>query len=259
MGGIVIVPNSQQPPSNQSTTSPGGLNGRSPLGHELKSALGGAWRAAERLAEHFVAGDSPGHDLAELRRALAQADHVAEALLQSHQASSHEQPPLDVNALLAAIEPSLRNALDPSITLSVQVAEPAGTVFANGAEVEWVVRTLVDAGAQAMTDGGDLAISTGWLDHASCRSLRSGSPPSRYIRVTVGDTGPGRASETWQRTNEPRSIDDAVEDSISAVVGRLGGCLIFENASGSGSRVHVCLPATHEAADFPLPPNDEAA
>jgi hypothetical protein len=245
------VSNSNQPPSDPSTTSPAGVDGRSSLGQELKSALGDAWRAADRLAEEFVAGDSPGHDLAELRRALAHADQVAEALLQASQYTPREQPALDINALLSAMEPFLRKTIDPAITLSIQGAEPAAVVFANGDEVGWVIRTLVDAAVEAMPEGGDLAISAGWLDHISCRALRSGLPPSRYVRLTIGDTGAGRSSDTWQRTREPRSIDDTVEDSISAVVGRLGGCLIFENASGSGSRVHVCLPAAHETPDSP--------
>ena len=251
--------NPRQPPSDPSSTSPEGLDARSPLGQELTSALGDAWRAAERLAENFVAGDSPGHDLTDLRHALSRADRVAEALLQSSPVAPGEQPALDVNAVLSAMESSLRNAIDPSITLSIQGAEPAGIVFADAAELDWVVRNLVDAATQAMPDGGDLAISAGWLDHISCKALRSGLPPSRYIRLTVGDTGPGRSSETWQRTRESRSIDQNVEDSISAVVGRLGGCLIFENASGSGSRVHVCLPAAHETPDSSPPPTDEAA
>ena len=251
-----------RPPSDDTPGSPAKADEGVPLGHDLKRAIEGAWSATEHLEQYFVAGDSPGHHIAELRRALSLADHIIESLLYDSRTAAVEQPALDVNALITMLEPSVRQMLDPAITLSLQLGEPAGVVFANGDELAWLVGSLIDAAVHAMPASGELTISTGWLDHVSCTGLRNGQAPRPYIRVTIGDTGPGRSREAWQRATETRSAEfstHTIQDSVSAVVGRMGGCLIFENASASGSRVHVCLPAGHVEIGEPDTTPDDAA
>jgi len=251
-----------RPPSDDAPGSLAKTAEDRPLGHDLKRAIEGAWSATEHLEQYFVAGDSPGHHIAELRRALSLADRIIETLLEGGRTTDVEQPALDVNGLVSMLEPSIRQMVDPAIAVSVQLGEPAGVVFANADEVDWLIRSLVDAAVEAMPTGGDLTISTGWLDHVSCSALRSGHAPRPYIRLTVGDTGPGRSREAWQRATETQSTElstHSIRDSVAAVVARLGGCMIFENASGSGSRVHMCLPAAHETTAEPDRTPDEAA
>ena len=60
------------------------------LGHDLKQALASAWGVTERLTMHVIARAPVGRDLADLRRALAEAEHIADALLE--EASGGRRP-----------------------------------------------------------------------------------------------------------------------------------------------------------------------
>ncbi len=52
------------------------------LAHALKNALARAWRASAGLGGHVLMQAAADRDLTELRRGLAEADHVAEALFE---------------------------------------------------------------------------------------------------------------------------------------------------------------------------------
>jgi hypothetical protein len=100
------------------------------LGHDLRHALARATSITERLARHLVAGAPTHRDLGELRYALSEADYVAEALLDGSAELNLDRPPLCVNSFLIELEPSLKETLNPGISLSVRLSATAGVVSA---------------------------------------------------------------------------------------------------------------------------------
>jgi hypothetical protein len=229
------------------------------MGLDLRTALADGWRAAEELIRHVMPGTGTDRDIAELRSSFAEAEHVADALLQQDLDPDVLRVPLDVDAHLTRMEPAMLRAMPPGISLSIKTAATGGRVFAVDSEFDGILSRLVAGAVGAMRSGGDLTITTGWLDLIS-----GGWPPGRYwprrhVRVSVADTGDGNASETWQRVFASEASYQSstfVRENVAEVVSRLGGSLIVESAEGNGSRIHVCLPA---AVDVPGPPLFPAA
>ena len=214
------------------------------LGHALKTALAGAWRATAALGGHTLTNAAADRDLAELRRGLAEADHVAEALFERGEKLPPTTPTLDVQALLLKLEPSLQLAVTRAIRLSVRDADGASPVSADVNTLEAVIRRLVDGAARLMQGGGELVLSAGWLDCLSGSWPTAPRAPYRFVRLTL--TGYGRESDTraWWRVLEPApGVPRGATESIAAMVGRLDGCVLIEGAAGDGHRLHVCLPA----------------
>jgi signal transduction histidine kinase len=222
------------------------------LGHELKYAIAVASRVTEELGSYFRPGDAVEGRFTQLGRALVEADQIAEALLGNvHRVEriAPAQPPVDIDGLLTQMKPSVVRALDPAITLSIRLAGENGTVFAHEEELAGIIRRLIDGAADAMPSGGEMSISTGWLDHVSGGRFGIGVGPRRFMRVSVADTGAGSYIDTYQRVLAPPSAEPSsapAASSIAADVSQMGGHLILESADGEGSRVHVCLPAAQD-------------
>jgi hypothetical protein len=214
------------------------------LAHALKNALARAWRASAGLGGHVLMHAAADRDLIELRRGLAEADHVAEALFERGEDLAPQPPTLDVQALLLKIEPSLQLAVTPAIRLTVRDADGASLVSADVGTLETVIRRLVDGAARLMQGGGELVLSVGWLDCLAGSWPTAPRAPYRFVRLTL--TGNGREPETrawWRVLEPPPGVPRGATESIAAMVGRLDGCVLIEGAAGDGHRLHVCLPA----------------
>jgi len=233
------------------------------LGHELKYAVAVASRVAEELGTYFAPGAAVESRFSQLGRALVEADEIAEALIGNVRRVERVAPaqsPVEIDALLTDMKPSIIKAGDPNITLSFRLSGEGGTVFAGEEELIGIFRRLIDGAVDAMPSGGELSISTGWLDHVSGGRVGTGLGPRRYMRVSVADTGTGRYVDTWQRVlalPDAESSPTPGGSSIAAHVAQMGGHLILESTHGEGSRVHVCLPAAKDTPPAP-PPDPEA-
>jgi signal transduction histidine kinase len=229
---------------------PGAPDAKRLMGLDLRTALADGWRAAEEVIRHVMPDTGTDRDIAELRRSFAEAEHVADALLDQHTGEGALRIPLDVDEHLAQKLPSMQKAMPTGISLSLKSAATGGRVFAVDREFDGILSRLVTGAVGAMRPGGDLTITTGWLDLIS-----GGWPPGRFwprrhVRVSVADTGDGNYSETWQRvfasegSYQPAGF---VRENVAEVVSRLGGSIIIESAEANGSRIHVCLPAALDA------------
>jgi two-component system cell cycle sensor histidine kinase/response regulator CckA len=231
------------------------------LGHELKYAVAVASRVTEELGSYFKPGDAVEGRFTQLGRALIEADQIAEALLGNVQRAERvapSQPIVDIDALITSMKPSIAWGMDPGIVLSFRLAGEGGTVFADEEELAAVIRRLIDGATETMPSGGELSISTGWLDHVSGGWVSAGLGPRRYMRISVADTGDGGYPQTWERVLSPRGPEASALSvtSLAADVAQMGGHLILESSRNEGSRIHVCLPA---AQDLPSDKSKDSA
>ena len=218
------------------------------VGRDLRCALADGLRAAERLLPHLMPGAAADADVAALRRALAEVEHLAEALLDCGPGAA--PPPIDPDTVVASLEPSLRQALGPDVKLTIKLAGMGASVHLATDDLEGLIWLLVEGAARAVPDGGEVTIGTGLLDHISVWPRR-GYWPRRHVRLTVGDTSSGSYSETWQRVVASPAKTSRVVGSVAEIVGRLGGFLILETTADEGTRIHACLPAAPDMAKSP--------
>src|SRR5262245_53615251 len=84
------------------------------IGHDLKQLLNTAGAQLEQV-QHVLTS----RELGPLRRTLAEADHLVDALLEAHRVHETGRYALELNAFVFEREASLRGALDPQITLNL--------------------------------------------------------------------------------------------------------------------------------------------
>jgi len=217
------------------------------LGHDLKYALASAGRVLTNLGRLPGAGEANEPYVADLRHALAEIDRAADVLLKSEPPASATHRAIDIDGFLVQLEPSLRQVLAGDVSLSVPRTRVGRQVHASAEDLDRIIRTLVFAAAEGMPKGGDVTITTGWLDYVTTTRPRDATWSRRYVRISVADTGPGRRTETRQRvlaSTTPGATSDHTA-GVATMVGRLGGYMIVECAENEGSRAHVCLPAAH--------------
>lgn len=225
------------------------------LAHDLKNSFSLMSYAFHELPRHLSGGENSKQAFTELRALLTHVDLLASTLLDTLRLKTAGRSAVSINDFLAERETLLRRMLCPGVTLRVQESATGAVVLASVAELERLLFALLSNACIAMPDGGEVTISTTWLDHgAGAEQQRTW--PRRFIRITVGDTGDGLDRNLHMRLLEPFPGDirplDAERDSVVSAVRRLHGWLVVESEDRVGTRVHVCLPAVPEPPDFDL-------
>src|SRR5262245_44647638 len=154
------------------------------IGHDLKQLLNAAGAHLDQV--HHVL---TSRELAPLRRTLAEAEHLVETLLDAHRVHDTGRYAFELNEFISEREASLRGALDPQVTLNLRLFPTGGLVFASPDELDEILQGLVNNAARAMPYGGDLTITTGWLNQVTCGTPFEAPRSKRYVRLTVCDTG----------------------------------------------------------------------
>jgi PAS domain S-box-containing protein len=156
---------------------------------------------------------------------------------------------LDLNALLAELEPALRRKLGESVSLSTSLAADLGQVRVDSARFQQALLDLAANARDAMPKGGTLTIATRNVELDEARAAAAEVRPGPYVALTMGDTGRGMTEEVRARLFEPffttKEFGKGTGLGLAAVHGfvkQSGGHIEVESAPGAGTTVHVYLP-----------------
>lgn len=225
------------------------------LAHDLKNSFSLMTYAFHSLPRHMAGGENSKQAFADLRQLLTHVDFLAATLLETLRQRAAGRVAVAINDFLTEREGLLRRSLSGGVSLTMRPSATGGVVLASVVELERLLFALVSNACISMPDGGDITVSTTWLDHGAGAQQQS-AWPRRFIRLTVSDTGDGLDRNLHMRLLEPFPGDirpaDAERDSIVSAVRRMHGWLIVESEDRVGTRVHVCLPAVPEPPDFDL-------
>jgi two-component system, cell cycle sensor histidine kinase and response regulator CckA len=156
-----------------------------------------------------VMSDAPrsASDQADLRQIEVAAERAAELtshLLSFARKQITEPKVIDVNALLAAVDPLLRRLLGEHITLKTVYGSALGAVRADPTQLEQVVMNLAINARDAMESGGTLTLETANVElGADYAATHPEVKPGEYVMIGVSDTGQGMDSATLTRIFEP--------------------------------------------------------
>jgi signal transduction histidine kinase len=226
-------------PQNSQSSSPQGIW---PIAYDLKNCSGLISKAFEDLQRHFEAAEPPRHAITQLRWLLTHIDYLATALLEGLRAEALERTTVSLNDFVLDREHELTTLISSGITLTLRLSAVSGVVLAKPSELERLLFGLVSQACQSMPQGGDLTVSTGWLDHVAGPN-DPGVRPRRYVRLTVSDTGDGVDTRVRLTETLPDHCGGSPRENAVSAVWRLGGWLIVESQEQAGSRVHACLPS----------------
>ena len=158
---------------------------------------------------------------------------------------------VDAGRLVDQASPVWRNLLMPSIHLSIRNGPALWPVHTDKTHLEAALLNLVLNARDAMPDGGDLLVQTENIETGSDLALDDTErQASRYVMITVSDTGVGMPPEHVKAALDPffttKAPGEGTGLGLSSAHGFLqqsGGFIRLQSSPGKGTSVRVLLPA----------------
>jgi PAS domain S-box-containing protein len=221
------------------------------VAHDFNNLLTVIQGYADLLLDEAAADEPTGHTEAieQIRVASQRAAALTSQLLAFSRQQVLESKVLDLNAIVSNLAPMLHRLIGENITLVTNLDPEGSSVVADAGQIGQVVMNLVVNSRDAMPQGGILTIETGSVDSAELPDVESGTPPGRYARLTVKDTGVGLSPEVKARVFEPFFTTKEVGKgtglglaTVYGIVKQSGGFVQLHSEPGQGATFDVYLP-----------------
>lgn len=189
-------------------------------------------------------------DLGVIEAAARRGAALARQLLSLSRPTEPSLRVVDLSAAVRTVEPTLRNVLPSSITLTVNTRTVPAPVLLDEVQAEQVLLNLALNARDAMPTGGTLDVSVE-VGHDGDRAF-----------LTVSDTGMGMSGETLAHAFEPFFTTKSGRGTglglptVRRIVTGAGGRADIVSGEGTGTTARIQLPlvATIEEAETPRRP-----
>lgn len=183
-------------------------------------------------------------------QAVDRAAEMTQRLLAFSRRQAIEPVELDLDAVIASVEPMLHRLLGETIGLRIEAGVGLDTIRADPGQLELVLMNLAINGRDAMPQGGELLIQTSnaTMDEslAAAMSRSTGDP---CVRMTLCDRGSGVPEGLSDRIFEPffttKPTGKGTGLGLSTVLGVVtqhGGTIRVRNRTAGGTAFDVFLP-----------------
>lgn len=161
--------------------------------------------------------------------------------------------PIDPEDEIRSLGKVLGRIIGEKIDLQFSFASKLWTIDADPVQIDQIIMNLAVNAADAMPNGGRLAVS---VKNLAVDSVFASQHPSLkvgdYVLITVSDTGSGIAKQDAHRIFEPfYTTKEAGKGTglglptVRGIVRELKGDIWFQTVMGRGTSFKVCLPRTH--------------
>lgn len=239
------------------------------IAHDFNNILTAITGFSEFLMAGIPVGDLRRGDVQEIAAAAERAAALTRQLLAFSRRQVLEPKVLDVNAVVATLEPMLRRLIGEHIELKSNLAAGLGTVKADPGQIEQVIMNLVVNSRDAMPLGGKISIETADVqlteDYAR---LHMDTRPGPCVMLSISDTGCGMDAATQARIFEPffttKELGKGTGLGLAMVYGivkQSGGNIYVYSEPGHGTSFKIYLPRIESAATpvFAAPAADRPA
>jgi PAS domain S-box-containing protein len=222
------------------------------VAHDFNNSLGVILGYTEILMRQ--ANEGQRGRLQQILKATQRATGLTRQLLAFSRKQVIDPTVLDLNSLLADLEPMLGPLLGEDVDIAIVSGEELGQVKADRGQLEQVLMNLCVNARDAMPDGGMLRIETAnvVLDAAHAARLESVTP-GRYVCLSVTDAGCGIPQETLAQIFEPffttKPEGKGTGLGLAMVYGTVkqaGGHVSVYSEVGHGTTFRVYLPRIDE-------------
>jgi len=196
--------------------------------------------------------ETTGRDqLGEIAHAAEQAAALTRQLLAFSRRQVLHPTLLDLDAIVAGMEPMVRRIIGDDVNVGVRLAGDLPAIEADRAQLERVILNLAANARDAMPDGGRLTIETAAveLDDDYVASRGDGTPGANVL-LAVSDTGVGMSEdvrrhlfEPFFTTKEPGAGTGLGLATVFGVVKQSGGSIYVYSEEGRGTTFKIYLPA----------------
>ena len=216
------------------------------IAHDFNNLLA-AITSTTDLVEEAVTSEQAREDLAEIRNAARRGAGLTRRLLSFARRDVEVHQVLDLNAVVADVEPLLRRAVPADIDLRLELHAAPLFVDGDAGEIEQVLLNLVVNARDARTGDHDEIV------------VRTESDGESVI-LEVRDAGVGMKPELLERVLEPffttRTTTGGTGLGLSIVYGicsRMEGEISIVSVPGEGTTVTLDLPVARSTPASPRP------
>jgi PAS domain S-box-containing protein len=213
--------------------------------NNVLTAIIGSVELAEARVEprHAVQGE-----LTQIRSAAERAADLTRQLLTFARRQIIEPRDVDLNAIIAGVEPMLRRLIGENVRLTIRATADLGSVRADRGQIEQVLMNLSVNARDAMPHGGTLTLATANVDVPAAGD-DSEPPPGRYVRLEASDDGVGMDETVRARIFEPffttKGIGAGTGLGLATVYGivrQSDGFITVSSSPGQGTSFRIYLP-----------------
>jgi PAS domain S-box-containing protein len=228
--------------------------------HNLLSVINGY---CEILAAQVVDRPQALQEVNEIHKAGLQAATLTRQLLAFGRGQPMDVRVIDLNRLVNAKAGIMSRLLGPAGRLELELAENLHRVRVDPAQFQQVLLNLVINARDALRGQGRVTIATSNREIVPGHN-RNGTPPGRYVCLTVADNGTGMDAETQKHlfepffTTKPKGQGTGLGLAlVYGVVQQSGGHIKFHSVLLAGSTFEILLPVVHAPED-PTPSGEGA-
>jgi len=174
------------------------------VAHDFNNLLTVISGHGEFLAQSIDRKDPRYEDVEQIQLAADRAAALTRQLLAFSRQQMLQPEVVDVNGVVARMEPMLRRLIGEDLTFIITPSPDTANVLADPSQLEQVVMNLCINGRDAMPNGGTLTIDVQVTDLDDSIAMQHGNiAPGRYVMLAITDTGIGMSKETRERIFDP--------------------------------------------------------
>jgi two-component system, cell cycle sensor histidine kinase and response regulator CckA len=197
-------------------------------------------------------------DVDEIANAADRATQLTRQLLAFGRRQVLEPHKLNLDDVVLSMQKLLRRTMPADIEIDVELADGVTPVVADPAQLEAVIVNLAFNARDALSDGGGAITFS--VDEASVSGAEPGIDPplapGRYVRLAVGDDGPGIPEDVLPHIFEPFFTTKEAGlgtglglSSVYGIVAQSGGGVEVGTSHAGGAQFTIYLPAAAGSAE----------
>lgn len=235
------------------------------IAHDFNNLLLVVSGSAEMLLEEVTGNPDQIQLLQSITKAARRGGALTQRLLAFAGKQALDPKPVDLNRLVAGLDPMLRRTLGEHIQIELIRAGGLWPALVDQSQLENALLNLCLNARDAMPGGGRLTIETANVRLDEEYAARTGDiPPGQYVMLAVSDTGQGIAPEHLQRVFEPffttKDKGKGTGLGLSMVYGfvkQSAGHVAIYSELLQGTSVKLYLPRASAAAAVVATADDE--
>lgn len=226
------------------------------VAHDFNNILMAISSYAELLSRNLPDNDTSGRYVGEIVRATDRGSSLTQGLLAFSRKQVLSPQIVDLNALVQDQINMLERLLGETIVLTFRAGEDLGRTKVDRGQVQQVVMNLVINARDAMPEGGEVVIETANADLDLIGSDPDSPPHSKYVMVSVTDTGCGIDESTKAHIFEPFFTTKEQGKgtglglaTVFGIVKQSAGQIFLDSEPGVGTTFKVYFPRVEETVD----------